>query len=138
MRKIFSPLLILFGIMFASCSTNTENLTVEPDNGGENNPPIIEQVSYASNVQPIFNASCTNCHGGSGGVNLTSFSALMGSVGNNYGDNVIVAGNADASGLVDKIEPNPQHGSRMPTNGSLTNTEIQTIRTWINEGALNN
>ena len=62
----------------------------------------------------------------------------MSSVGNNYGDNVVVAGNADASGLVDKIEPNPQHGSRMPTNGSLTNSEIQTIRTWINEGALNN
>ena len=62
----------------------------------------------------------------------------MNSVGNNYGSNLVVAGNADESGLVDKIEPNPDHGSRMPIGGTLTNSEIQTIRTWINEGAKNN
>ena len=130
-------MLMTIATLTVACSTNTENLVNEPEEGGENTPPI-EQVSYANDVQPIFNGTCTNCHGGSGGVNLTSFTALMSSVGNNYGNNVVVAGDADASGLVDKIEPNPQHGNRMPTNGSLTNTEIQTIRTWINEGALNN
>ncbi len=124
---------MLLGI---ACSTNTENLVVAPENGEEEE--LIENVSYASDVQPIFNRSCAGCHGASGGVGLTSYSALMSSVGNNYGNNVVVPGNADASGLVDKIEPNPQHGSRMPTNGSLTITEIQTIRAWINEGAQNN
>ena len=119
-----------------SCTTNTEDLTSGDDPGDGENP--IENVSYATQVQPIFNASCTSCHGSSGGVNLSSFAQLMSSSGNNYGDNIVVAGNADASGLVDKIEPNPQSGSRMPVGGSLTNEEIEIIRVWINEGAQNN
>ena len=94
------------------------------------------QVDYATQVQPIFNANCTSCHGSNGGVDLRSFSALMSSVGNNYGTNVVVPGNPDASGLVDKIEnANPQFGNSMPPNGSLAQTEIDMIRLWISEGA---
>ncbi len=119
-----------------ACSENTENLVAAPDDDDDKDP--IEEISYANNVQPIFNNSCTGCHGASGAVRLTSFAALMGSTGNNYGNNVVVPGDADASGLVDKIEPNPEHGSRMPIGGALTTTEIQTIRVWINEGAKNN
>lgn len=136
MRNLSALALLLVAIIGLACSTNTENLVTEPDDNDENEP--IEQISYADDVQPIFDRSCAGCHGNSGGVNLTSFSRLMGSVGNNYSDNVVVPGDADASGLVDKIEPNPQFGNRMPTGGSLTPTEIQTIRTWINQGAENN
>ncbi len=130
-------LLMLVSLITAglACSDNTENLITGPDDGGDE--PAGE-VSYSSDVQPIFNGSCTSCHGSSGNVSLSSYSALINSVGNNYGSNLVVAGNAAGSGLVDKIEPNPDHGSRMPVGGSLTNSEIQTIRTWINEGAKNN
>ncbi len=93
------------------------------------------QVDYATQVQPIFNSNCTSCHGSNGGVDLRSFSALMSSVGNNYGTNVVVPGDPDASGLVDKIEPSPQFGNRMPTGGQLNQTEIDMIRLWISEGA---
>ncbi|GAB5410081.1 MAG: hypothetical protein BalsKO_24460 [Balneolaceae bacterium] len=93
------------------------------------------QVDYASQIQPIFNASCTSCHGTNGGVTLTSFEALMGSTGNAYGSNLVVAGDPDASGLVDKIEPNPTSGSRMPIGGTLLQSEIDLIRQWITEGA---
>lgn len=131
-------LLVLMFITFISmgCSTNTENLVA--DAGDEENNEPISVVSYADQVQSIFTNNCAGCHGSSGGVSLTSFNALMSSVGNNYGNNLVVPGNANASGLVDKIEPNPDHGARMPTNGTLSPTEIQIIRTWINEGALNN
>ncbi len=93
------------------------------------------QVDYATEIQPIFNANCTSCHGGNGGVNLRSYTALMSSVGNNYGSNVVVPGNPDASGLVDKIEPNPQFGNRMPNSSGLAQSEIDLIRQWIAEGA---
>ena len=96
---------------------------------------LFAQVDYATQIQPIFNANCTSCHGSSGGVNLSSFEALMGSTGNFYGSSLVVAGDPDASGLVDKIEPNPQNGSRMPQGGSLQQSEIDLIRQWITEGA---
>ena len=135
--KKHSLLYLLSALLISlACTTNTENL-LGPEEEEEGDDPIT-QVSYASSVQPIFNNNCTSCHGSFGGVNLTSFSALMNSVGTNYGTRLVVAGDANASGLVDKIEPNPDHGARMPTNGTLTNTEIQTIRTWINQGANNN
>ena len=51
------------------------------------------------------------------------------------GGNVVVPGDPDASGLVDKIEPNPDHGSRMPQGGELSDAEIALIRQWISEGA---
>jgi mono/diheme cytochrome c family protein len=97
--------------------------------------PLIAQVDYASEIQPIFNANCTACHGSNGGVTLTSYSALMSSVGNQYGESLVVAGDPDASGLVDKIEANPQFGNRMPVGGELNTDQINLIRQWIREGA---
>lgn len=106
------------------------------DNTGE---IPTEPVSFSADIQPIFNASCTNCHGNNGGVNLTSYQSLMSSTGNFYGNNVVVPGNAEASGLIDKLEPNPQNGNRMPPpNGAISGDNINKIRAWINEGALNN
>lgn len=137
--KISSLAVLLFIMIIGlSCTNNTENLVSVPDEAEEPNDEQSEQVSFSSDVQPIFSGSCTSCHGNSGNVNLSSYSALMNSVGSNYGNTVVVPGDADASGLVDKIEPNPAHGTRMPIGGTLSSTQIQTIRAWINEGAQNN
>ena len=35
------------------------------------------QVDYSSEIQPIFNTNCTQCHGASGGLNLGSYDDLM-------------------------------------------------------------
>lgn len=93
------------------------------------------QVDYESEIQPIFNANCTSCHGGQNGVTLESYSTVMNSVGQQYGTEIVVAGDAASSPLVDKIEPNPQFGSRMPQGGSLSSNQIDLIKQWINEGA---
>lgn len=95
----------------------------------------IAQVDYATEIQTIFNASCTSCHGGQSGVTLTSYSATINSVGAQYGTNIVIAGNADGSPLVDKIEPNPQFGGRMPNSQGLSQDQIDKIKAWINEGA---
>lgn len=97
--------------------------------------PILAQVDYDSQIQPIFNASCTSCHGGNSGVTLTSYTTTMESVGSQYESLIVLPGNADGSPLVDKIEPSPDHGSRMPQGGVLPDSSIALIRQWIAEGA---
>ena len=49
--------------------------------------PLYAEVDYNSEIQPIFNARCTGCHGASGGLNLSSYDNLMN--GGNSGDLVI-------------------------------------------------
>lgn len=97
--------------------------------------PAMAQVDYSSQIQPIFNARCTSCHGGTSGVILTSYAATMASVGNLYDKKIVIPGNADDSPLYDKLQAFPQIGSQMPQGGTLTLQQIQLIRTWINEGA---
>lgn len=94
------------------------------------------QVDYSDEIQPIFDANCTNCHGSQSGVTLSSYDAVMNSVGSQYGTEIVVPGEPDNSPLVDKIEPEPEFGDRMPQGGPfLSDDEINLIRTWISEGA---
>lgn len=96
------------------------------------------QVDYASQIQPIFSSYCTSCHGGQNGVTLSSYEAVINSIGQQYGTNIVVPGDADASPLVDKISnSNPEYGVRMPQNGPpyLSPDQINLIVAWINEGA---
>ncbi len=99
---------------------------------------ILAQVDYPSQIQPILTSNCNSCHSqGQNSFNSSSYAAVMASVSpsNRYDKNHVIAGDPDGSPLVDKIEPDPDFGNRMPTGGSLSNNEISLIRTWIEEGA---
>jgi hypothetical protein len=88
-------------------------------------PPPVTTVSYASDVQPYFNAACTVCHSGAnpaGSVDLASYAGVMGS-------SVVVPGDADASVLVQQLEGG--HRNQLQA-------DIDMIRTWIQEGAQDN
>lgn len=103
----------------------------------------VEDVSYNSAIQPIFNDTCggAGCHVGASqsGVNLSSYNQVMNSVGQQYGREIVEPGQPDESPLVDKIEPDPEFGDRMPFGRSpLSDRQIEEIRTWIEEGALDN
>lgn len=96
------------------------------------------QVDYASQIQPIFSSYCVSCHGGQSGVTLSSYEAVMNSIGQQYGSSIVVPGDANASPIVDKISnSSPEHGVRMPQNGPpyLSSNQISLIVDWINEGA---
>ena len=100
-------------------------------------------VSFSAHVQPIFNARCTACHPGSGGFSLRAQDAWNNIVGVQMTtpqcqqlERVALTG-AQNSGLYRKIT-GTTCGARMPTNGPLTAAQIDTIETWINEGAQNN
>lgn len=115
-------------LLISGCTNNS----VEPE-------IITDDVSYSTEIQPIFTNRCNNCHGaGQSNFNSSSYQAVMASTSPNYGGPQVIPGNADGSPLVDKIEPNPQHGSRMPQGGSLSQNEIAKIRAWIDQGAENN
>lgn len=98
-------------------------------------PPT--NVSFGAHVQPLFNETCafSGCHGDTqpaAGLRLTSYDNLM---FNSL--QVVVRGEPDQSILVLRIEG--RLGARMPLNRTaLTQNQINGIRTWIAEGALNN
>tara|TARA_Y100000748_G_scaffold285312_1_gene267755 strand:+ start:2282 stop:5176 length:2895 start_codon:yes stop_codon:yes gene_type:complete len=91
---------------------------------------INAQVDYESQIQTIFNASCTSCHqyGSQNGLNLTTYSGLM--TGGNAGS-AIVAGDHANSLLWVRVN----NGS-MPPSGNLSSGQVNLIAQWIDEGAL--
>ena len=90
---------------------------------------INAQVDYATDIQPIFNNSCTSCHGNSGGLSLSSYDNLM-------SNNVVVAGNHADSELYNRITLPETANGDMPPSGSLSQSDIDLIAQWIDEGAL--
>ena len=82
------------------------------------------QVDYNTDIQPIFDNSCTNCHrygNTSGGLNLESYGMLM-------SGNTVVAGDHASSLLWQRVS----NGSMPPGNNNLTNEQIDKIVIWIN------
>jgi hypothetical protein len=85
-----------------------------------------------SDIQNIFNSSCTNCHGPSGGLSLASYTSLMN--GGNSGA-VIIPGDHASSLLWIKVNTDD-----MPNNCSsncLSQGNKDLIANWIDQGANN-
>ncbi len=97
---------------------------------------IFTQVDYSSQIQPIFDANCGNCHLGnsSGGLNLSNYENLM--QGSDNGE-IVIPGNHMSSILYDRItRDNADAGDMPPGNSELIQSEIDLIAQWIDEGAL--
>jgi hypothetical protein len=90
---------------------------------------LEESVDYSTQIQPIFNASCTGCHGGAGGLSLTSYNNVMN--GGNSGD-VIIPYDYVTSLLWQYVNS----GYMPPSATDLTQIQIDLIAQWIDEGAL--
>ena len=134
---------LLLAVILIGCNSDSDNgMITGPDTDEPDNPtPTV--VSFSTQVQPIFAASCggSGCHvgGSASGVNLASWSATMASNGSQYGGPAVVAGNAAISPLIDKLGSSPRFGSRMPLGrAALSSSQVATISSWINDGAPNN
>ena len=92
---------------------------------------ISASIDYNTEIQPIFNENCGNCHLGnsSGGLNLSNYANLI------SGD-IVVPGNHEDSELYDRITRSESEQGDMPPSGSLSQFEIDLIAQWIDEGAL--
>ncbi len=114
-------------------------------------PPTGETISFATEIQPIFNANCTTCHRIGGladiqGIRLKlvageSFDLLVDQPSSQRSDlTLVVPGDVGASLLFLKVSSDsPPIGGTMPlVGGRLSSTDLALIRDWINQGAMNN
>ena len=106
------------------------------DTGGGATGGWDGEINYESEIQPIFETNCTECHssGGGyfGGLDLTSYSHLM--EGGNSGETVFPY-YSSASLLIEKL--NGTAGTQMPPNADpLDNETISLIAAWIDQGAI--
>jgi hypothetical protein len=99
------------------------------------NPTLI---SYSGEIQPIFDNNCaeSGCHipGPAYGLSLNNYAELM--QGGLSGP-VVIAGDPDTSIMVRRLEGDiiPQMPYQRP---ALSPSDIQKIRDWIEQGALDN
>jgi hypothetical protein len=135
-------IVIIFATAFLiNCNSPAEPETPEPEQP-------IANPTFAQDIQiAIFNGSCASggCHDttASGGLNLSQGNAYNNIVNvNSVQDPTkqrVLPNDANNSYLVVKIEGRQTIGGRMPLNRSpLSNTKIQNIKNWINNGANNN
>lgn len=89
-------------------------------------------VSYTADIQTIFNNNCTSCHpliapapDLTDGISYTSITTK----------NYVVPNDLDKSILYQKLIGNP---NVMPPSGPLPQKEIDLVKKWIEQGALNN
>lgn len=102
-----------------------------------------EPVSYQKDVAPILTSRCASCHvpGQPGyqasGFDLSSYDKLL--KGTKFGP-VVLPGDPLTSTLVMLIEGRADPSLKMPHGDAqpLTETEIKTIRRWVEQGAKNN
>lgn len=108
-------------------------------------------MSFRDQIQPIFDAHCIICHVDGGVADFAGIALRLGT-GLSFDMLVdqtsvrdasltfVVPGDSASSLLFLKVSSsNPPIGSRMPFGGpSLSNADIDLIRTWIDEGAQNN
>jgi hypothetical protein len=110
-----------------------------------------QEVSYQKDVSPILKANCLSCHSGEGegsatsGFSVESYDDLMS--GTRFGK-VVEPGDSLSSSLyrlIDhqadpKIQMPPHHEQALAEGkmSSLSGAQINTIKTWIDQGAKNN
>ncbi|OGO12814.1 MAG: hypothetical protein A2032_05175 [Chloroflexi bacterium RBG_19FT_COMBO_49_13] len=101
----------------------------QPSPTGQPTPSI---PTFTADILPIFQQSCTMCHGTLGGWDGTSYQSTMTS-----GDHapVVVAGDPANSLLAQKLLGTSTFGDIMPPAGKLPDATIQIILDWIAAGA---
>jgi len=119
-------IILVTGLLFIQCTSDDDEDLVP-----------VTQISFATDIQPILDASCINCHSADeetvtdftveGGI---AYDGLLSDIGG------VKPGNAEQSGLMLRL--NGIVG-QMPKNRDLLPAEqIQLFEDWINQGALNN
>ncbi len=136
----------MFLMLFVAACDSTD-----PDADQDNEPPapVVVDPTLSSIQANIFTPTCatSGCHSGANparNLDLSTGQAFDELVDVTSGDNpdlfLVAPGKPDSSYLVWKIEGNANiEGQRMPRGGdALSTTNIDAIRTWISDGALDN
>jgi len=107
--KAYFLLILFFGLLI-SCENNIEETIEEIDN-------CDSDISFSQKIKPIIESNCVLCHNGSRFPDLRTHE----SISNNS-----------------SIIKNEVQSRRMPIGNSLSQTKIDDIICWIDNGSLNN
>jgi len=100
----------------------------------ETETPIPTVVSYSKDVQPLWDQSCTSCHKpGATAPDLTAANSYAALTKNNK---YVIPGNAAGSSLHKSLTG--EGAALMPPAGKWSQSKIDLVDKWINDGALNN
>lgn len=125
-------------------STRTPTETPEPlptETPGSEAPSVDTAlssgaISFAEQIQPIFNKSCISCHGIKAikeGLDLRTFDGLL---AGSLNGSVITPGDAENSFFIQQIVSGEMPWRRKAPE--VTPEELQILIDWVNQGALNN
>jgi hypothetical protein len=98
-------------------------------------------VTFATDIKPIFDASCVKCHSGAKPKAGMKLDTLEGALKGTKDGKVIMPGDSAKSGLVlavahvgdpDGFMPPPKMKDKFP---ALTAEQVGLIRAWIDQGA---
>ena len=98
----------------------------------------VEDVSFANEIQPFFDlkiegTSCADCHSGAIAPDLTAGNSYDAIINGGY----IVPNDLDNSVLYQTlITTDPS--KLMPPNGGVSDEDINLVKSWIEQGALDN
>jgi len=102
----------------------------------------VPPVSFATQVKPVLDQNCVECHRAAGqgygksGLRLDSYESLM--AGTKFGP-VIKPGSAISSSLYLLVAGKADPSIRMPHNRApLPSENVEIIKNWIDQGAKNN
>lgn len=132
---IAALLVVIMAGALAGCSDHGD------PTGLDNLPEVPDPISFANDVQPIFDGQCIGCHGAGGNAGLDlrsglSYDNLVGVAANNASGELVVAGDALSSVLLGRLTGTV--GSYMPPSGPLPLSNQEMVAGWIAEGAQNN
>ena len=98
----------------------------------EDTGTVPDEVSYQQDVQPIWNAACTECHGNIP-PNLEDGVSYANLINGGY----VVAGDSQNSVLYQSLL-GINGVSLMPPSGKLPDSQTNIVKKWIDDGAENN
>jgi hypothetical protein len=113
-KKRVLAITVILGLFVLACEYNVENEDIVIGD-------CETAISYSTEIRPLMDANCMPCHNGDGNTpfapDLTTYTVV--------------------EGIADLIKDVTQSG-RMPKQGSLTTAQIEAIKCWVDNGALNN
>lgn len=132
--------LVFLPVYVSGCGSgsNSSNNNGNTSNPTDPNPTSNDVISYANDIQPIFNANCTasSCHGANApsGLKLIAYASFA---KGGVSGSPFVAGDFTKSLIIKRLEGTIP--PMMPKGGApLSNTQIQKIKDWITAGAKDN
>lgn len=147
MAKVHAIAAVLFAAMASCDDSDDANSSGAPDAGADATLPDAKMVRLQDIEQNIFATNCvfSVCHGSDSpqrGMSLVAptYLSLVGVPAQQLASKLRVSpGSPEQSYLLEKVEsPSPASGKRMPPDQPLDPSDIAMIRTWIEQGALDN